>query len=180
MNDYLINFLLGTFIKIVDDHYDLNVYDTRTINIIKVIGFFLLNYVITTGFEYILIFFLEVIICYFAKQIDNIFFKKIATYIIVIFISYLLFYQKEYFNKVFNLQNISIYFFFACSFIIIEQYTFKEESSTTKLLTRLGILIIAVINMFLHKNKLLLDFTSLFIGYFSISILNLSFRKIIN
>lgn len=175
MNDNLIGFLLGNTIKIVDDYYDLELYDKKFIEFVKLVGFLILMYWNNLGFEYNFIFVLEVIICFFAKQIDNDFYKKISIYIIIVFISYLLFYKKPFFTHNFNASNIFLYFVIAFFMIIIENKLFKEEVGLFKLISRIGVIIVATLIFLFNKKstKLVDNFTSLFIGYFVISILNI-------
>lgn len=179
MNNNLIGFLLGNSIKIVDDHYDLNIYDSQFINFIKSFGLLLLIYWNFLGFEYNLIFIFEIIICYFAKQIDNDFYKKVSLLIITIFIFYLLFNKKKIFVDNFNPMNLFLYFILALIIIIIESKIFKEEYSWFKLISRIFVISVAITFYFNKENKgIVKNFTSLFIGYFVISIFSIS-KKLI-
>lgn len=171
MNNNLIGFLLGNCIKIVDDHYDLDIYDKNIINLIKLLGLFLLIYWNLLGFEYNLIFIFELIICYFANQIDTEFYKKVSLLIIIIFISYLVFSKNKFFTKIYNPLNLLLYFILALTIILIEAKIFKEETSCFKLIARIFVISVAIISYFDKRNTILTkNFTSLFIGYFVISI----------
>ena len=59
--------------------------------------------------------------------------------------------------------------------IIIENKLFKEEVGLFKLISRIGVIIVATLIFLFNKKstKLVDNFTSLFIGYFVISILNI-------
>lgn len=172
MNNNLIGFLLGNCIKIVDDHYDLNIYDKKIINFIKLLGLFLLIYWNFLGFEYNLIFVFELIICYFANQIDTDFYKKVSLLIIIIFISYLLLNKKNnFFTKIYNPLNLLVYFVLALIIILLEAKLFKQETSCFKLIARIFVISVSIISYFDKRNTILTkNFTSLFIGYFVISI----------
>lgn len=179
MNNNFIGFLLGNCIKIVDDHYDLDIYDKKIINLVKLLGLFLLIYWNLLGFEYNLIFILEIIICYLANQIDTDFYKKVSFLIIVFFIFYLLLNKKNIFVNSFNPLNLLIYFILALIIIIIESKIFKEEASCFKLISRLFVISIAITSYFDKRNTTITkNFTSLFIGYFVISISSI-YKKLI-
>jgi len=183
--DNIISFLLGNSIKMVDDHYDINMYDKDFIKIVKFIGFILLSYWNNLGFEYNLFFFLEVIICYFVNQIDNDFYKNMSLYIIIIFISYCLFYKKKYFVHEFNIPNIIFYFISAFILIFIESKLFKEDISKLKFFCRFGILFIGfsyfillnLKNDIIKQSEFSKNIVMVFNGYFFISVTNI-YKKI--
>ena len=178
MNNQIISFLLGSSIKIVDDYYDSNLYTQNFILFIKIIGLLLFSYWNLIDFEHNFIFVMEIIICFFAKQIDNQFYKKVTLLTICFFIGYLFFKKGNYFSKTLNISSITVYFMIALTVVYLESILFTSDCSKTKLCCRGTIVIISILYyLFLKKyNKpaLYKDFIMLWIGYFSVSVYNLS------
>ena len=178
MNNQIISFLLGSTIKVVDDHYDSNLYSQKFATFIKIMGLLLFSYWNLIDFEHNFIFVMEIVICFFAKQIDNQFYKKVTLLTLCFFVGYLFFRKSNHLLKNFNLSSIIFYFVIALTVVYLESILFTSEFSKTKLCCRGTILIASILYYTflkqINKQKIYSDFLMLWIGYFSVSVFNLS------
>jgi len=182
MIDNIISFILGSIIKVVDDHYDMNIHNKKLIKNLKFIGLLGLIYWLNLGIEYNFILVVETIICYFVKQIDNKFYKYVAYYILINFFYQKIILKKNVFSSNFTLKNTIINSLLIISVIFIESKIFKEEYSLKKILCRSMVFFFgfSLYLIFLFKmpdtkhNRLIKNSLCLTFAYFLVSVSDMS------
>ena len=76
MNNRIFSFIFGSLVKIVDDYYDTGLYNSKIINVVKLLLIGCIFIWCNFGIEYTVGFLVGSLICYYSKQIDQIFYKK--------------------------------------------------------------------------------------------------------
>ena len=112
MKDNFISFILGSIIKIVDDHYDMKIYNKTLVKNLKILGIISLIYWNNLGIEYNFMLLIETLVCYCVKEVDNKYYKYISYYIIISFFIQKIILNKRLFNHTFNHIFTSIAFEF--------------------------------------------------------------------
>mgnify|MGYP005647032629 CR=1 FL=1 len=146
------NFIFGMLIKLYDDHYDMNIYNT---NIIKVLPIFIIIGVFhwaTIDIHYPLAILLFSFYSYLVGQIDNDYYKLAIVLFACLFALQLIFNKKKLFTKdiLFPSLIITLSAFIG---IFLEAIIFTEEFSIRKLISRILILIFCVVMYFVDLNK---------------------------
>jgi len=131
----------------VDDHYDINLYNDKFINWVKYLLVLLTLYWINIDYDYCTAMVIITIICYLIKQVDKIYYKFVAILILMNFV--IQFDIKKFtLTKIYELIAILI---IACICGYSESKLYPEEVSYKKFYTRLLGCISTIIYLYLYK-----------------------------
>jgi hypothetical protein len=193
MYNKIISFIFGAFLKLVDDNNDMNLFNDKYINIIKVLLAMLALYWINIDFNYCIDMVITCIICYFIKQVDTPYYKIVM---LLICLNFFLKFDSNKFTTELMIEKLTIFIvFFSAAYI--EHNFFKEEYSKPKLCFRvLGFIativylyvfsyhnnfIENIINKFFYNNKIFtilkpeVDAILIVLGYVFVSIIDISY-----
>lgn len=193
MYNKIISFIFGAFLKLVDDNNDMNLFNDKYINIIKVLLAILALYWINIDFNYCIDMVITCIVCYFIKQVDTPYYKIVM---LLIILNFFIKFDSSKFTKDLMIEKLTIFIvFFSAAFI--EHNFFKEEYSKPKLCFRvLGFIgtilylyvfsfhnniIESIINKFFSDNKIVtilkpeIDAILIVLGYVFVSIIDISY-----
>ena len=147
MINNIISLLFGILVKIVDDHYDMNLYSKNLIYCIKIILTFITLYWINIDFDYCTAMVIITIICYFIKQVDKMYYKFVAILIIMTFI-YQFDIKKFTITKIYEILSLII---IASILGYAESKNYTEEISYSKFYSRLIGCIITILYLYLYN-----------------------------
>lgn len=151
MYNKIISFIFGAFLKLVDDNNDMNLFNDKYINIIKVLLAMLALYWINIDFNYCIDMVITCIICYFIKQVDTPYYKIVM---LLICLNFLLKFDSNKFTTELMIEKLTIFIvFFSAAYI--EHNFFKEEYSKPKLCFRVLGFITTILYLYVfsyHKN----------------------------
>ena len=200
MFNNIFSLIFGILIKILDDHYDMNIYDKKYINFIKILIIVCIIYWSSIDLHYPFGFLLMAILCYLTNGVDN----KFYVYSIYLFGTMLL--LQLFFNKnnVFTKDMVIcsiISTLFSFGGVFLEARLYTEEYSFNKIIARIFMIIIFgllykldlsklnqlldikifsennIVNKILNctNDKIFNNTYSLLIGYCLMSVINMSY-----
>jgi len=147
MINNIISLLFGILVKIVDDHYDMNIYNKNIIYWVKIILTFITLYWINIDFDYCTAMVIITIICYLIKQVDKIYYKFVAILILITFV-YQFDIKKFTITKMYEILSLII---IAAFLGYTESKIYNEEVSYNKFYCRLIGCIITIIYLYFYN-----------------------------
>ena len=148
-NNNLICFVIGIFLKVIDDYEDINLFNSKIINFIKLVELILYSYWLNTDFNNNTEMLIVCFICFLVNQIDNNYFRlgTIITFILFII---------NFDSKLFNLINFyAIILKLMTYFIVVklESKLFLEEYSNEKIAARSAVTLFLILYLYIHSNN---------------------------
>ena len=127
--------IFGSMIKIIDDHYDMNMFDKKLVNIIKILIILSIIYSGIISIEYSIAFLFVSLYSYLANSIDTLYYKFGIILFGIMFIIQIFFIDlNEYsFNMLFFVSMLGIT---ALILIYNEAKMYYEEYSKKKIISR--------------------------------------------
>ena len=127
--------IFGSMIKIIDDHYDMNMFDKKLVNIIKILIILSIIYSGIISIEYSIAFLFVSLYSYLANSIDTLYYKLGIILFGIMFIIQIFFIDlNEYsFNMLFFVSLLGI---IALILIYNEAKMYYEEYSKKKIISR--------------------------------------------
>lgn len=125
----------GSLIKIIDDHYDMNMFDKKFANLVKILIIFSIIYSGIISIEYSIAFLFVSLYSYLANSIDTLYYKLAIILFGVMFIIQLFFtdFNEYSFNMLFFVSLLGIT---ALILIYHEAKMYYEEYSKKKIISR--------------------------------------------
>ena len=127
--------IFGSMIKIIDDHFDMNMFDKKLVNIIKILIILSIIYSGIISIEYSIAFLFVSLYSYLANSIDTLYYKLGIILFGIMFIIQIFFIDlNEYsFNMLFFVSMLGIT---ALILIYNEAKMYYEEYSKKKIISR--------------------------------------------
>ena len=150
MNNSIISILLGSCLKMIDDHHDMGLYNKKIITFVKILLTLLTIYWVNMDFEYCVALVIVCVVCYMFKQIDIPYYKNMMGLITIIFL-----YQFNT-NTLNTTKMYELFITFILLFVgvYIEDKVFQKDYSLFKLESRcVGFVIMSIYLYFYIYNN---------------------------